>query len=165
MSIVDKISRWSGKIISYMIFPLFVLIGFEVFIMRFLLNSPTMWTQELTTFIFGAYFMLGGAYCLSVKGHVAMDMVYNRLSPRWQSLASIPTFLAILLTCGLMVWFGGPRAWNATLAGERLYSTWAPLLWPIMWAIPVGAGLVILQAVSNFIRDIQPLVGGREIKR
>ena len=51
-----------GKYWALVIVILFILPAFEALVMRYTLNRPTIWSQELCCMIFGAYFMIGGAY-------------------------------------------------------------------------------------------------------
>jgi TRAP-type mannitol/chloroaromatic compound transport system permease small subunit len=164
ISNINKLSQWSGEIVSWLIVIMVILPTFEAVLMRYILNTPTIWSQELTTFVFGCYFVLGGAYCLKEKGHVAMDIFYNRLNPRGRGIIGILIFLCILLLCGTMVIHGTSWAWKATITGERSETFWHPIIWPVRWAIPIGSGLLLLQAFSNFIIDIKMVITGEEAK-
>ena len=46
---------------------------------------PPLWTLEFAQFLMVAYFLLGGAYSLQLKGHVRMDLLYGMWSERTQS--------------------------------------------------------------------------------
>lgn len=156
---IKRIINRTGDLVSLLILIMVALPTIEAIIMRSLLNHPTIWTQELTTLVFGAYFMLGGAFCQSVKGHVAMDLIYNRLSGKWRAAADILIFLSIFIFCGVLFLFGGKLAWEATLAAERSESLWHPIIWPVRWAIPIGSGLLILQSFVDFIENIRTSLG------
>jgi TRAP-type mannitol/chloroaromatic compound transport system permease small subunit len=71
---IDAVSNWVGKIFSYLVLPLTALIVFEVITRRFF-NAPTIWTFELSNFLFGSHFMLVAAYGLLYKAHVSIDLV------------------------------------------------------------------------------------------
>jgi len=130
--------------------------------MRFLLGRPTLWSQELTLFIFGGYFMLGAAYTLENKGFVAMDIVYNHLNGQKRLIADILIFLSIFLVCGVVVWHGGKWAIDITLTGERSQSLWNPVLWPVRWTIPIGASMVIIQALRDLVYSFKII---RKVKK
>jgi len=80
---IDAVSNWVGKIFSYLVLPLTALIVFEVITRRFF-NAPTIWTFELSNFLFGSHFMLVAAYGLLYKSHVSIDLVSMRFSKRTQ---------------------------------------------------------------------------------
>ena len=62
-------------------------------------------------------------------------------------------YLAVLL-------YGG---WESTsyslLYGERSSTAWRPLLWPIKVIMCISIFLMILQAVSEFIKDVARIRG------
>ena len=47
--------------------------------------------------------------------------------------------------------------------GQRNYSAWAPLMWPIKAIMTLGIGLMLLQAFSIFFKDLARVLG-REIE-
>ena len=38
--------------------------------------------------------------------------------------------------------------------GEKSFSSWAPLMWPIKMIMTIGLILMLLQFIANFFRDI-----------
>jgi TRAP-type mannitol/chloroaromatic compound transport system permease small subunit len=49
---IDGISDWTGRLFAWLVVPLTILICYEVFT-RYVLGSPTIWTFELSNFLFG----------------------------------------------------------------------------------------------------------------
>jgi TRAP-type mannitol/chloroaromatic compound transport system permease small subunit len=150
---VDWINGWVGKVMAYSVFVIFVLLMIEV-IRRYLLNAPSVWGNELTQMIFGAYAVPGGAYILAAGAHVNVDIVFARLSRKTQAKLNIATFVLFAMFCGMMFYYGGSLAWEALSNLESSASAWDPPIWPVKLTIPIGAGLLFLQGVANLIRDI-----------
>ncbi len=130
--------------------------------MRYLFQNPTTWSFELNYLIFGAYFMLIGAYTHARKGHVNVDILHGRLSPRGKALADLITFPVFLLFVGVMFYKGLGFAWDAWAFRETLSSAWAPPVYPFKTIIPIAALLLLLQGIAKFIRDLHTLITGRE---
>ena len=65
----DKISHSTGEAFSWAIIVLVFGISYEV-IMRYLFNSPTSWAFDMSFILYGALFMMAGAYTLSKGEHV-----------------------------------------------------------------------------------------------
>ncbi|GAB6152725.1 TRAP transporter small permease subunit [Desulfosporosinus burensis] len=156
---LDFVSEWTGKLISFLIIVLSLVIGYEV-IARYLLNAPTIWVHEASGMLFGTYIVLGGAYVLSIGGHVNMDLVYNRLSIRQQALLDIITFWVFAAFCVTLIWTGWERAWYSIKVMEKSASIWGPPLYPIKLVLPIGAFLLLLQGIAKFARDVITLVKG-----
>lgn len=159
---IDTISKWTGRVVSFLIIALTLLICFEV-IARYLFNHPTIWAQESSGMLIGAYTIFGGAYTLYTGGHVNMDVVYARLSPKRQALIDVITFWFFLLFCVALLWMGGDSAWRALRNLEHSGSIWNPPIYPFKLVLPVGAFLLLLQGLAKFIRDVITIVkGGRD---
>ena len=80
---IDKISDWSGRIVSYLIYPMVGSLAYEVFA-RYLFHAPTDWAYDVTYMFYGTIFMLGASYTLLNKGHIRTDMFYGRWKPQTQ---------------------------------------------------------------------------------
>jgi len=156
---IDLVNEWTGKCISFLIIVLSLVIGYEV-IARYILNAPTIWAHEASGMMFDTYIVLGGAYILSIRGHVNMDVVYNRLSRRQQALLDIITFWVFASFCVALIWTGWERAWYSLRIMEHSATTWGPPLYPIKMVLPIGAFLLLLQGIAKFARDIIILVKG-----
>ena len=75
---------------------LVVLVVFVNVVMRYFFNTSFVFMQELEWHIFSAVFLLGGGYTLLKDGHVRVDIIYQRLSPRgraWVNLFGVLLFL------------------------------------------------------------------------
>lgn len=161
---IDSLSEVTGRIVCYLIIFVFGLVVFDVF-MRYALNAPTVWANEIATYMYGGFAALGGAYTLRYGGHVRVDALYNLLSSRRKATIDVCTAAGFFLFVAVLVWVGGSRALSATLRFERSGSfPFNPPLWPFLWVLPVGAALMGLQGIAVFIRNIVLAVKGRELK-
>ena len=150
---IDTINDFIGRWISLLIFPLIGIILYEV-LMRYILRQSQDWVPETSQFLFGALFVLGGGYILLNGGHVRLDLLYERLSPRFKAAMDVATFIFFFLFCGVLFWKGALMGWDSLKIMERSQSSWGPILFPIKFIIPIGTGLLILQGIVKLIRDI-----------
>jgi TRAP-type mannitol/chloroaromatic compound transport system permease small subunit len=128
-------------------------------LMRYIFNLSQLWAFETSLFVFGTLFALGGAYTLLHQGHVKMDILYVRWPPKARAIMDIITFLLFLIFIGVLLWKGWNFAIRAIELGEKSNSPWAPYLWPTKIMIPIGAFLVLLQGLSQLIRNILIVAG------
>ena len=75
---IDQLSDWSGRIVSYLVYPLVGGVAYEV-IARYFFNAPTEWAYDVTYMLYGAIFMLGAAYTLLKKGHIRTDLLLQQM--------------------------------------------------------------------------------------
>ena len=88
----DNISHSTGEAFSWAIIVLVFGISYEV-IMRYLFNSPTSWAFDMSFILYGALFMMAGAYTLSKGEHVRGDFMYQRWNPTTQARVDLIRYL------------------------------------------------------------------------
>jgi len=162
LSIIDAISEWTGKTISFLILVLSLIVGYEI-LMRYGFNRPTIWVNELSSMIFGTFIIFGGAFTARYNGHMGMDIVYGMLSTRKRAALDILSYFILFIPLlGVLIWKGGLSAWNSVLMLEHDSSQWGPPLYPIRIMLPVGAFLFLLQASAKLVRDFMVLFAHKE---
>jgi len=151
---LEKIIRKQGDVMSLLIYPLLIVVVYEV-AMRYVFNAPTTWGFELTTFLYGIHYMFGLAYTDVYDGHVKVDVFVNLLSERVQAGLKILTNLVFFMpvTICLSLW-SIKYAYVSTMATELNSTSWAPAIWPIKILMAVGMILLLLQGIANVINDI-----------
>jgi TRAP-type mannitol/chloroaromatic compound transport system permease small subunit len=68
---VDAISIWAGKIVAWLIVPMFAVLVYEVIVRKFF--RPTIWANDIATMCYGAHFFLAAAYTLHLQKHIRTD--------------------------------------------------------------------------------------------
>ncbi|KGR90158.1 hypothetical protein CD30_12960 [Ureibacillus massiliensis 4400831 = CIP 108448 = CCUG 49529] len=156
--VIDKISDWVGKICSWSIILLTFLIVFEV-ISRRVFNSPTIWTYEVITIVFGFHFMLVAAYALLHKSLVSVDLLYSRLSRKTQAIMDIFTYTIFFFPFVIFVFsvgFGNALdSWSILETSSSLFG--APV-YITKTVVPLAFGLLLLQGISELLKKVQILV-------
>jgi TRAP-type C4-dicarboxylate transport system permease small subunit len=74
--------------------------------LRGFFNKPIPGSFELSQYILAIFILLGAAYTQQVKGHVGVDFVTSRLSPRLRVACEIITTLLSLFIIAIVVWQG-----------------------------------------------------------
>jgi len=155
IKIVRKINRISdsiGRTLSYLIFPMILVIVYLV-VMRYFFKNPPDWGFEISVFIYGLHMILPGGYCLLEKSHVSVDIFSARSSPGTQRMLSLFSTLVVLFVSLLLVYVSSKWAWQSTLMLQRSIHQTAfnPPIWWFKWTVPISAGLMALQAFSDLI--------------
>lgn len=150
---IDYSSEIIGKFSKYLILVIISIMLFEI-ISRYVFNDPTEWVAELSSYIFGSYFFLGGAYILLREGHVRMDILYVKWTEKGKKIADIATFPLFALYVGIVVYGGIGNIQFSLKVNEHSNSLWGPPLAPIKIIMTFGSLLLLIQGISIFIRDI-----------
>ncbi len=162
LSKIDAISIWSGKFVS-IINPIVVCFVIYEILVRFVFNKPTIWANEAVVYLSAIGYLLGGAYSLYYRAHVSVDILYLRFSPRVRAILNVITFFFILIYLGALIWMGSIYAWESLKVREATGSPWNPPIYPLKIVIPVGAFILLIQSIANFIRDLNFAIRGREL--
>ncbi|SEO68754.1 TRAP transporter small permease subunit [Aquisalimonas asiatica] len=151
---VTHANEWLGRaVLAWLVLAMFVLLFMEVN-MRYLFGSPTVWTGELTQMLFGAYAILAGAYIMTQRAHVNVDIFYARFPRRVRAAVDVLTSALFFAFVLVLVTEGYSMAEDSISRWETSRSAWNPPVWPVKLAIPVGAGLLLLQGIVKLIHDI-----------
>ena len=149
---VDAISEWTGKLISPVVPVLGAIIIGELVVRG--LGHPTVWANQMCSFLFGGYCVLAGAYALRYRRHVNVDILTSRLSLKKLSILNLFTWVFFFAFCIVILWHGSELAWESFVIREHLASVWGPPMYPYKAVLPLAAFLIILQGVVEFIRDV-----------
>lgn len=163
LQLIDNVSKWSGLIVAPVILVYMGMFLYEM-VSRYLFNSPTIWAHELSTFVFGIQFMLGGAYCFWRGSMVNVEVFHDRLPIRARAIFDLFLFIVPLAVLGAMVWRGGAFFLDSLALREHTESLFSPPLYPLRGVIPVAAFLFLLQVAAKFVRDFHLAVTGEELK-
>lgn len=175
---VDALNRIIGLVVMYGVFVLMGILLWSSISKTFFV--PSLWTLEMAQFAMVAYYMLGGPYALLSGGHVRMDLFYGSWSLRRKATIDTVTVLFLLFYLGVLLygalgstayslgyWGKAPlEFFTGLLTGseeigrmERSSTAWRPYIWPVKAIMVVGLVLMLLQAVSELIKDIARALG------
>lgn len=160
---LEKITRKQGDATSLLVYPLLMVVVYEV-VMRYLFNAPTTWGFEATTFIYGIHYMFGVSYTDVHNGHVKVDIFTALATEKIRAVLSLFTNLVLfmpVMTC-LAVW-SVKFAWVSTVQLEVNSTSWAPPVWPVKILMALCFFFLLLQGAANLINDINSLQKTRKV--
>ena len=163
ITVVENIVDRIGKIAGFLIYPTMLVLVYEV-VMRYYFARPTIWAHETSCMLYGAHFIIGGAYALQKGAFVNVEIFYIRFSKRTRAVIDLCTWTMFYLFVGVLLWMSVPWAWESFSINEFSESTWGPYVWPIKFTIPFAALLMPLQALTRTIKDAYLAFTGRELE-
>ena len=156
---IDAFSARLGRWLSWLILVT-VLISAANATVRKLFDYSSNAYLEIQWYLFSATFLLGAGYTLLRNEHVRIDIISARLSRRtrnWIDALGIVFF--IFPMCFLIAWLSWPLLDDAWTRNEVSTNAGGLIIWPARLLVPVGFGLLILQAISELIKRIAFLQG------
>ena len=154
---LETISKKEGEWMSFIIYPLLLIVVYEVF-MRYAFNAPTSWGFEATTFLYGLHYMFGFAYTDVHDGHVKVDIFTTLFSTKKQTLMKILTNIVFFMPVMIPMTIWAFKFAYTSMIGLEVNSTsWAPPIWPLKILMAVCFLFLLLQGIANLINDINAL--------
>jgi TRAP-type mannitol/chloroaromatic compound transport system permease small subunit len=175
---VDALNFRVGRIAMYGIFVLMAILLWSSISKTFFV--PSLWTLEMAQFAMVSYYILGGPYSIQLGSNVRMDLLYGELSLRkkaWWDLFTVLFlifYLCVLLygavsstAYSLGYWgtepfffFGGLVTGSEEIGRmERSSTAWRPYMWPIKAIMILGMSLMLLQCISELLKDVLRIKG------
>ena len=159
---IEALNGGVGRVTAVGLLGLIGLVVWEVFL-RYVMQAPTTWGNELVGYVFAGYILLGGGYTLLHRDHVSMDIVYARLGRRTQATLDVLTAGFVIIYCVVLLRETTVMTYEAWETGQRAGSDWSPPLFPIYLVLPVGATLILLQAIAKLLRDLHMAFTGQQL--
>ena len=159
---IDLLNKSVGHAFAWCIVILTLGVSYEVFV-RYVLNDPTSWAFDLSYILYGALFLMCGAYTLSRGGHVRADIFYRRWAPRHQATMELLLYFIFYFPGVLALVIAGWGYGHESFA-IREVSVNSPVgvpIWPLKMLIPAAGVLLTLQGIAEVLRCLLCLREGQ----
>jgi TRAP-type C4-dicarboxylate transport system permease small subunit len=154
---VRLLSTLSGYVAAALIAASVVVVCQMVFV-RYVLNMNTIWQTDFVTYCLVAATFVGSPYVLMTRGHVNVDILPHYLSQKRRrrlALFASGLTLAFAVTIAVLTYRFWHEAWDHKWVSDTM---WRARLWIPYASMPIGLGLLALQATA----DLLALITGRE---
>lgn len=175
---VDAVNYRIGRVMMWGLFVMMGILLWSSISKTFFL--PSLWTLEMAQFAMVTYYIMGGPYSIQMGSNVRMDLFYHSWSDRKKAWVDAFTVFFLIFYLGVLLYGGlGSTAYSLGYWGmepvtfftglltgaedigrlERSSTAWRPFIWPVKAMMTFGIFLMLLQAVSEFCKDIARLKG------
>ncbi len=152
---IDSLSTWTGKAFAWCIMVLTLSTCYEVFV-RYALNSPTVWAFDMSVQMYGALFLMAGAYALSQDAHVRGDVLYRLMPIKMQASLDLVLYILFLMPGALcLLYYGYGYAADSWFYKEVSWSSPARIqIYFFKTLIPIAGFLVLMQGIAEAVRCV-----------
>jgi TRAP-type C4-dicarboxylate transport system permease small subunit len=154
--VVQKASYGACFVGMFLAIPLMLLTVGDV-VGRSFFNKPIPGTFELSEYMLAVIILLGAAYTQQVKGHVGVDFLTSRYSPRTQAVFQFVTTIASLFIIAILVWYGYIEGLHEKAVSGQLRIP----QWPFKLLVAAGGLLLWLELVLDLISSALKIAGRR----
>lgn len=151
--ILQVLTKLVGVIAGVLVLYCAFSIVWEV-IARGLLNSPTEWVMEISTYCVLIAGFLGMGVAYAGKKHIHVDIFVSKMSPKTLTYVEVLTSLiGIFYSLIFMIY-----SWNMTMLSLEMNNcaptTLGTPLWIPQLSMPIGFAVLCLQIIRTLLEDI-----------
>jgi TRAP-type C4-dicarboxylate transport system permease small subunit len=154
--VIGRVARSASTVAGLAVLVIVALITYDV-LMRYFLNEPQLFVDEVASFLQVLVIFGGLAYTFRTGGHVRVDLLTARLPGRARARLRVGGLVLSLGFLGVVMWTTAQSALTAYRYGRvstvMLYPLWAPML-----LIPLGLALlaaVMLVTLAGQLRALR----------
>lgn len=150
----DRFAMFVGRITMILIISMTFIMLYEVFL-RYAIEAPTLWANELTLWIAGFVFMLSGIYAMQQRSHIRIFIIYDIL-PRWaQHSCDIISATLLWFFASCLVFGSYNQVFIIKFYNWQTFGTAfdPPIPATIQPMILITVCLISVQALLNLIAD------------
>ena len=156
---MDRISVFTGHACSALLFTCIAVSALEV-VMRYGLDSPTVWSTELAMTLCASAWVLSVGYVTQRNRHISITMLELLVSPRvWRLFRLLQLVIAFgaILVLAMALWGPAAKVIERTEYSGTAFNSPQPTYLKVM--LVVGCGLYLAQLLANIIRWFQQTEG------
>lgn len=127
---------------------LVAIVSWQVFT-REVVNNSAPWTEEAARYMFVVLSVFAAAYVFSERGHIAVEILIEKLPPHLQKVMGIIIELVVIFFAVLIFIYGGARvaenAWSQDIATLPLS------VGQIFLVLPIAGVLIAFYSIAHLI--------------
>ena len=150
MELRQKVDKFLGAALSFIMAVMVLNVLWQVFT-RFVIGTPSSFTDELARYLMIWVGVLGAAYVSGKKMHVSIDLIPSKLKKENQIKLKICINILIILFCFGALIVGGIRLVYITYSLEQYSAALQIPLAIVYLVIPISGALIIFYKVSDII--------------
>ncbi|WP_076537072.1 TRAP transporter small permease [Shewanella sp. UCD-KL21] len=147
-SLMSLINQLLEKVLITLMAAIVVVVTWQVF-SRFILQSPSSYTEELARFLLIWIGVLGAAYAYKNKAHLGLDILVERIpeQSKWPVLVLIE-LLVIVFAASILVYGGSLLVWM-TLDLNQISASLEIKVGLVYSVLPLSGVLILMYCVTN----------------
>jgi TRAP-type mannitol/chloroaromatic compound transport system permease small subunit len=157
--LIDRLNHAVARWVRWLILAA-VLVSAGNAVVRKTLQTSSNAFLEIQWYLFAAVFLLCAGAVMARNAHVRVDFVWSRLEPQTRSIVEIVGLaLVVVPLCLTLILMSTPLVIDAWRSGEVSPNAGGLIRWPAYALVPLGMGLLLLQALAEAIRQLAFLRG------
>lgn len=118
---------------------------------RYVLNSPSSYTEELSTYLLIWISLLGTAYAVRLRAHLGIDILTRKLEGRSRQISNLTIYIAIIAFALIVLVYGGSRLVYVTLYLNQLSAAFKVPVGYIYLVLPLSGLIIVYYSIYTLL--------------
>ncbi len=145
---LDRLVEALALVAGALLCALVVLVCLDVAARTFKLFAMP-WSLDVSEYALYAITFLGAPWVLRENGHIAIELVVERLPPRGRAAARLASDALGALVCGVLLYYAARAFWRSYAAGNLVYETFVFPEWYLYVLAPPVFLILLLQFLGR----------------
>ncbi len=128
-----------------------IVLALQIF-MRYVLNHPLVWSEELARYLFVWVTFIGASYGVRHKIHISMEVLFIRLPQKAKFAVTVLTNILSIAVFAYLI------PWGFAFVQDQKNILSSAMQIPMSWvfiSVPVGCFIVCLRLLGDTVRVIR----------
>lgn len=164
MQIFSLLVSFTEKCLRYLLIVLMALLVLDVLwqvITRFILSTPSSFTEELSRFLLIWIGLLGAALAYKDSMHLGLDILTKDLTGKKKLYSDLLVHVLVAIFAIVVLIVGGGNLVSLTLSLNQVSASMGILMGYVYVALPLSGALILLYSMDFVVRDIQAYTSGQ----
>jgi TRAP-type C4-dicarboxylate transport system permease small subunit len=157
LKILRRCESVLARILEYVVTVIVAALVLDVLwgvVSRFVLGSPSRWTEEVAIFLLIWVSLLGAAVAFRGRHHLGVDYFVGKLDPGASKLLRIVTVLVVVLFTSWVMVYGGTGLVVETLRSGQRTPALGMLMGYVYLAVPVSGVFFVLFCLDHIASEL-----------
>jgi len=146
--LMSLISSLLEKILMFAMAAIVLTVTWQVF-SRFIIQSPSSYTEELARFLLIWIGVLGSAYAYKTKAHLGLDLFVDKMAPVKQRQVRFVIEFLVMLFAGSVMIYGGALLVAMTVELKQTSAALGLNIGLVYSAVPISGCLIVMFCLDN----------------
>lgn len=154
MKALKKIWDYLEEILSGTFFSIGILLIFYGVVMRYVLNNPQAWVEEVARYsiIWGVF--LGFGMALKHNQHIQVDILFDRLNKPLKFLMNLVATIISIVFCLIYIYYGYILVESRMSSGMVSLDVGIPM-WIVYLILPISGVLFLLRFIERLVNILR----------
>jgi TRAP-type C4-dicarboxylate transport system permease small subunit len=151
MKLIDKLHKFEEGFIMVCFAVMGIVLTLQIF-MRYVLNMPLIWSEEVARYLFVWATFIGAGYGVRCKIHISVEIFYSRMPRKIKLAITLATHTICILVFAYLIPYGIETVKTQWYIGSSAMEM--PMSF-VFAAVPLGCFIVCLRLLVEIIRALK----------